>query len=135
MSEIKIFVDVSERTTNKVVICQENADKLGIKNGSSIEVENPDNNKKTSAVIEISNMVLDFAGQVSRNLIDTLEFTGVEYRFSNSKITSSESSYNANSIPWPILSYNITLETYCFYSNTSNSATNFCTNTSKTSRT
>jgi hypothetical protein len=78
MSEIKIFVDVSERTTNKVVICQENADKLGIKNGSSIEVENPDNNKKTSAVIEISNMVLDFAGQVSRNLIDTLEFTGVE---------------------------------------------------------
>ncbi len=78
MSEIKIFVDVSEATTNKVVICQENADKLGLKNGGSIEVENPDNKKKTSAVIEISNMVLDFAGQVSRNIIDTLEFTGVE---------------------------------------------------------
>jgi hypothetical protein len=78
MSEIKIFVDVSENTINKVVICQENADKLGIRNGSSVEVENPDNKKKTNAVVEVSNMVLDFAGQVSRNLIDTLEFTGVE---------------------------------------------------------
>jgi len=46
MSEIKIFVDVSEATTNKVVICQENADKLGLKNGGSVEVENPDNKKK-----------------------------------------------------------------------------------------
>jgi hypothetical protein len=78
MSEIKIFVDVSENTNNKVVICQENADKLGIKNGNSIELENPDNMKKTTATVEISNMVLDFAGQVSRNLIDILEFTGVE---------------------------------------------------------
>jgi hypothetical protein len=78
MSEIKIFVDVSENTNNKVVICQENADKLGVKNGNSIELENPDNMKKTTATVEISNMVLDFAGQVSRNLIDILEFTGVE---------------------------------------------------------
>jgi len=78
MSEIKIFVDVSEKTTDKVVICQENADKLGIKNGSSIEVHNPDNGKKTTAVIEISNMVLDFAAQVSKNLVDSLDFTGIE---------------------------------------------------------
>jgi hypothetical protein len=78
MSEIKIFVDVSESTTDKVVICQENADKLGIKNGASIEVHNPDNGKKTTAAIEISNMVLDFAGQVSKNIVDSLDFMGVE---------------------------------------------------------
>jgi len=78
MPEIKIFVDVSESTTDKVVICQENADKLGIKNGSSIEVHNPDNGKKINAVIEISNMVLDFAGQVSKNIVDSLDFMGVE---------------------------------------------------------
>jgi len=78
MSEIKIFVDISESTTNKVVICQENANKLGIKNGASVEIENPDNSKKTTAVVEISNMVLDFAGQVSKNIVDALEFTGVE---------------------------------------------------------
>ncbi|GAH40810.1 unnamed protein product, partial [marine sediment metagenome] len=62
----------------KIVICQENANKLGIKNGTSVEIENPDNSKKTTAVIEISNMVLDFAGQVSKNIVDALEFTGVE---------------------------------------------------------
>jgi len=78
MSEIKIFVDVSESTTDKVVVCQENADKLGIKNGASIEVHNPDNGKKTTAVIEISNMVLDFAGQVSKNIVDSLDFMGIE---------------------------------------------------------
>ena len=78
MSEIKIFVDVSESTTDKVVICQENADKLGIKNGSSIEVHNLDNGKNTTATIEISNMVLDFAGQVSKNIVDSLDFMGVE---------------------------------------------------------
>ncbi len=78
MSEIKIFVDVSEGTSDKVVICQENADKLGTKNGASIEVHNPDNGKKATAVIEISNMVLDFAGQVSKNIVDSLDFMGVE---------------------------------------------------------
>jgi hypothetical protein len=78
MSELKIFVDVSESTTNKVVICQENATKLGVSNGGSIEVENPDNSKKVNAVVEISNMVLDFAAQISKNIVDTLEFTGVE---------------------------------------------------------
>jgi hypothetical protein len=78
MPELKIFVDVSESTTDKVVICQENADKLGIKNGSSIEVHNPDNGKKATAKIEISNMVLDFAGQVSKNIVDSVDFMGVE---------------------------------------------------------
>ena len=78
MTELKIFVDVNESTTNKVVICQENANKLGIASGASVEVENPDNGSKTTATIEVSNMVLDFAGQVSKNIIDTLQFTGVE---------------------------------------------------------
>jgi len=76
--DIKIFVDVSEKTSDKVVICQEIADKLGIKNGASIEVHNPDNGKKAIAEIEISNMILDFAGQVSKNIVDSLDFMGVE---------------------------------------------------------
>jgi hypothetical protein len=78
MSELKIFVDVSESTQDKVVICQENANKLSVSNGASIEVENPDNGIKTTAVVEISNMVLDFAAQISKNIVDSLEFSGVE---------------------------------------------------------
>ncbi|MFX0177239.1 MAG: zinc ribbon domain-containing protein [Candidatus Hodarchaeota archaeon] len=78
MSEIKIFVQVNEGTSNKVVICQENANKLGLSKGASVEVENPNNNKKATATIEISNMVLDFAGQVSKNVVDELEFDGIE---------------------------------------------------------
>ncbi len=78
MSEIKIFVDVTEGSSNKVVICQENATKLGIKNGNSIEVVNLDNDKTTTAVVEISNMLLDFSGQVSKDIVDSLEFKGVE---------------------------------------------------------
>jgi len=78
MSEIKIFVDVNENTTDKVIICQENANKLGLSNGSNIEVENPDNSKKLVATVEISNMVLDFAGQVSKNIVETLDFSGIE---------------------------------------------------------
>ncbi|MFX1315593.1 MAG: VWA domain-containing protein [Promethearchaeota archaeon] len=78
MSEIKIFVDVNEEIKNKVVVCQSNANKLGVKNGGSVEVVNPDNNLKTTATLEISNMVLDFAGQVAKNILDDLQFSGVE---------------------------------------------------------
>ena len=78
MPEIKIFVDVNEEITNKVVICQSNADKLGVKNGGSIEVVNPDNNLKKTATLEISDMVLDFAGQVAKNVLEDLQFSGVE---------------------------------------------------------
>jgi len=78
MSELKVFVDINENTTGKVVICQENATKLGVSNGASVEIENPDNNKKVVGIIEISNMVLDFAAQISRNLVDELQFSGVE---------------------------------------------------------
>ncbi len=78
MSEIKVFVDITEDTKNRVVICQENADKLGLSKGSSIEVMNPDNGMKASGKVEISSMVLDFAAQISKNIIDTLDFTGVE---------------------------------------------------------
>ncbi|MFX0041957.1 MAG: VWA domain-containing protein [Candidatus Hodarchaeota archaeon] len=78
MPEIKIFVDVNEEITNKVVVCQSNADKLGVKNGGSVEVVNPDNNLKKTATIEISDMVLDFAGQVAKNILEDLQFSGVE---------------------------------------------------------
>ena len=78
MAELKIFVDVNEKSDDKVVICQENANKLGLIDGSSVEVENPDNNMKYTANIEISSMVLDFAAQISKNVIDSLSFSGVE---------------------------------------------------------
>ena len=78
MVELKIFVDVNEKSDDIVVICQENANKLGLLHGASVEVENPDNKKKYNAKIEISSMVLDFAAQISKNVIDTLEFSGVE---------------------------------------------------------
>ena len=79
MPEIKLFVDANDKLKDKVVIiCQSNADTLGIKNGASIEVINIDNNLKKTAKIEISDVVLDFAGQFSKNILDTLEFTGVE---------------------------------------------------------
>ena len=60
------------------VIPHPNADKLKIKNGASIEVHNPDNGKKATATVEISNMVLDFAGQVSKNIVESVEFVGIE---------------------------------------------------------
>ena len=78
MSEIKIFVDINEDSKDKVIICQENAEKLGLSNGANIEIENPDNGMKTTGKIEVSNMVLDFAAQISKNIIDYLQFTGVE---------------------------------------------------------
>jgi hypothetical protein len=78
MSELKIFVDINEDSKDKVIICLENAEKLGISNGAKIEIENPDNGMKATGKIEISNMVLDFAAQISKNIIDEIQFTGVE---------------------------------------------------------
>jgi hypothetical protein len=78
MSEIKVFVDVNEEIKNKVVICESNAKKLGVKSGGTVEIENADNGLKATATLEISDMVLDFAGQVAKNILDELEFSGVE---------------------------------------------------------
>ncbi len=78
MTEIKLFVDANNEITNKVIICQSNANKLGVKNGDSIEILNIDNNLKKKATVEISDKVLDFAGQFSKNLLDDLQFSGVE---------------------------------------------------------
>ena len=78
MDELRVFVDINDNTLDKVIICRENAEKLGLKNGVSVEVENPDNKKKISASLEISDIVLDFAAQVSKNIVDDLEFSGVE---------------------------------------------------------
>ena len=76
--EIKLFVDSNNEITDKVLICQSNATKLGVKNGDSIEVLNIDNNLKKNATVEISDTILDFAGQFAKNLLDDLQFSGVE---------------------------------------------------------
>jgi len=78
MTEIKLFVDANKEITNKVLICQSNATKLGVKNGDSIEVLNIDNNLKKTATVEISDTILDFAGQFAKNILDDLQFSGVE---------------------------------------------------------
>ncbi|MFW9876865.1 MAG: VWA domain-containing protein [Candidatus Thorarchaeota archaeon] len=76
--EIKLFVDASNETKDKVIICQSNASKLGLKNGDRVEILNIDNNLKKIAFIQISDAVLDFAGQFSKNLLEDLDFSGVE---------------------------------------------------------
>ncbi|MFX0035996.1 MAG: VWA domain-containing protein [Candidatus Hermodarchaeota archaeon] len=78
MTEIKLFVDANNEIIDKVIICQSNADKLGLKSGESVEIINVDNNLKRVSTVEISNTVLDFAGQFAKNLLDDLQFSGVE---------------------------------------------------------
>ena len=78
MTEIKLFVDANNEIKDKVIICQSNANALGVKNGDIIEILNIDNNLKKKATIEISDKVLDFAGQFSKNILDDLQFSGVE---------------------------------------------------------
>jgi len=78
MTEIKLFVDSNNEITDIVIICQSNADKLGVKNGDSVEVLNIDNNLKKTVTVEISDKVLDFAGQFAKNILDDLQFSGVE---------------------------------------------------------
>jgi hypothetical protein len=78
LTEIKLFVDSNSEISDKVIICQSNADKLGVKNGDSIDIINVDNNLKKRANVEISDKILDFAGQFSKNILDELQFTGVE---------------------------------------------------------
>ena len=78
MSELKLFVDANNDITDKVIICKSNADKLGLKGGNSVEVLNSDNNLKKVAVLEISDDMLDFAGQFAKNILNDLQFSGVE---------------------------------------------------------
>ena len=72
MPEIKIFVDIKEETADLAIINQSNADKLGISNGDSLEILNPDNGKSAIAIAEISDNALDFAVQISKNIIDKI---------------------------------------------------------------
>ncbi|MHA2280765.1 MAG: VWA domain-containing protein [Promethearchaeota archaeon] len=78
MADLKLFVDANNEVADKVVICQSNANKIGVKNGDSVEVVNTDNNLKKVAQIEISDSMLDFAGQFAKNILDDLQFSGVE---------------------------------------------------------
>ncbi|MFX0187019.1 MAG: VWA domain-containing protein [Candidatus Hodarchaeota archaeon] len=78
MPEIKIFVDIKDETKNKAIISPSNAKKLGISTRSSVEIINPENGRSTIALAEISNSALDFAGMISKNIIDEIEFTGIE---------------------------------------------------------
>jgi len=78
MAELKLFVDANDEITDKVVICQSNANTLGIKNGDTVDVINSDNKLKKIATVEISNDMLDFAGQFAKNILEDLQFSGVE---------------------------------------------------------
>ncbi len=76
--QVKLFVDANNEITDKIIICESNAEKLGVKNGDIVEILNIDNNLKKKATVEISDKVLDFAGQFSKNILDDLQFSGVE---------------------------------------------------------
>ena len=78
MADIKIFVDIKEGSHNKVAVSSINAEKLGVSVGASVEVVNPDNNMSAIGVLEISESALEFAGQISKNIIDAIQFTGIE---------------------------------------------------------
>lgn len=78
MPEIKIFVDQKSDISNKVIISPRNAQILGVANGEQVEVFNPDNHKTVYAAIEISDQVLDFAGKFAGDIINSLEYSGVE---------------------------------------------------------
>jgi len=78
MPEIKIFVDIKEDTTNTIVISISNAKKLGVSEGSSIEVFNPENGRGSFGTVKLSESALDFAGSISKNIIDTIQFAGIE---------------------------------------------------------
>jgi len=76
--EIKIFVDQKQGISNTVIISPENAQKLGIRNGDKVEVFNPDNNQTVEATAEVSDNVLDFAGKFSKNILTSVNYSGVE---------------------------------------------------------
>ncbi|MFX1276422.1 MAG: VWA domain-containing protein [Promethearchaeota archaeon] len=78
MTEIKIFVDIDEKSSGTLVICEENAKKLGVQNGGMVDVVNDDNLMVTSAKINISDQILDFAGRFSKDILDKVKFDGVE---------------------------------------------------------
>ncbi len=110
-TELKLFVDVNNEIKGKVIICQSNANKLGVKNGDSIEVLNVDNNLKKTATLKISDSVLDFAGQFSKNLIDDLQFSGVELTIRPiGASTKSGPSLKVPKIPTPIPTSKVTSE-------------------------
>ena len=68
MPDIKLFVDANPDITDKVVICKSNADKLGLKSGDRVDIINSENNLKKTAFLEISDDMLDFAGQFAKNI-------------------------------------------------------------------
>jgi hypothetical protein len=76
--EIKIFVDQKQGISNTVIISPDNAQKLGIKNGDQVEVFNPDNNQTVNATAEVSDNVLDFAGKFSKDILTSVNYSGVE---------------------------------------------------------
>lgn len=78
MGEIRIFVEPNESITNKIIICQANADKIGVQNGDTVEVHNPENNLRKNAIVEISEKVSEFTGEFSKNILEDLSFTGIE---------------------------------------------------------
>jgi len=78
MVDIKIFVDIKEGSQNMVAVSSINAEKLGVSVGASVEVVNPENNMSAIGVLEISESALEFAGQISKNIIDAIQFTGIE---------------------------------------------------------
>jgi hypothetical protein len=75
---IMLFVEVLEDTKNKVIIASEHLAKLGVKNGDTIEVVNLEKKKTTTAIVEGSDAILDFAGKFSKDVCDKVEFMGVE---------------------------------------------------------
>lgn len=100
--EIKIFVDQKQGISNTVIISPENAQKLGIRNGDKVEIFNPDNNQTVEATAEVSDNVLDFAGKFSKDILTSVNYSGVELVVRTLRKAASESSQiNQKTSPSP----------------------------------
>lgn len=76
--EIKIFVDQKQGISNTVIISPENARKLEVSNGQNVEVYNPDNGQTVNSTVQVSENVLDFAGKFSKDILQSVNYSGVE---------------------------------------------------------
>ncbi|MFX0020873.1 MAG: hypothetical protein ACFE9S_00985 [Candidatus Hermodarchaeota archaeon] len=92
MSEIKILIEVIPDIVEKVIINQENANELNVKNGVLVEIINPENNLSKILPVEISEFLLSGSGRISEISANTIQFTGKKLIIRNPKQISDSTS-------------------------------------------
>ncbi|MHA1341056.1 MAG: vWA domain-containing protein [Promethearchaeota archaeon] len=79
MAENKLFVEPSVSISGKCVISPAVASKIGVNNGDVVKLMDPDNNATFSNCnVEISDDVFDFSIRVAQDVLDKMNFFGIE---------------------------------------------------------